>query len=94
MMVRTQISLPPDELRAAKARAAELEISLGELVRRALRRELEPRPRKSDWSGFIGMFPDDGGPGDWSVRHDEIIGEALEEEYCRWQEPWPDKLEK
>lgn len=88
MMVRTQISLPEDELRQAKAYAVVHGISLAELVRRALRRELAGDTQKSDLSSLIGML--DGGRARDSEQVDEIVGQALEDEYQRWQRDWPD----
>lgn len=46
MMVRTQISLPAEEHRRAKRRAAELNVSLAEYVRRTLARDLGDEPSR------------------------------------------------
>jgi hypothetical protein len=57
VLVRTQISLDAEEHRRAKRRAAELDISLAEYVRRAVSRELaseKPHP-KSDISAIIAL---------------------------------------
>lgn len=91
MMVRTQISLEPSELEAAKRRAGELGISLAELVRQALRRELEDaEPRKR--SGISAIFGMISGPPIPVEDYDDIIGDALLEEQERWRsnEPPPE----
>lgn len=86
MMVRTQISLPPHELQEARERAGELGISLAELVRRALRKELTAKP-ESGISGLIGMIK--GPVRDTGQTIDEDVGDFLNEEYERWQADWP-----
>jgi hypothetical protein len=81
MMVRTQIALPAEEHRKAKAKAAELNISLAEYVRRLVARDIgETRPQ-----GDITALFDLGNSGrsDISGRIDEFVGEAVEAEYRR-----------
>lgn len=34
---------------------------------------------------FVTLPPTGDGPTDWSIRHDEIIGDLLEEEWKEWQ---------
>ena len=53
-MIRTQISLSPDEYEAAKAEAARLGISLAELLRRSLRSIL-PVDDSAPWMRYAGM---------------------------------------
>lgn len=74
-MVRTQILLAAEEHRRAKARAAELGISLAEYVRRAIRSDLAVPPPKPDASEIIGMF--DSGGSDVARHKDEYLAEAV-----------------
>jgi hypothetical protein len=84
MMVRTQISLPPELHRKAKRRAAAEGVSLSELARRGLEREVtdsEPSPKR-DISAIFGIA----GPGSPSdiARHKELyLAEASQREYER-----------
>lgn len=69
-MIRTQISLSPDEYKAAKAEAKRLGVSLAELLRRSLRAMLPPK-EEAPWMKFAGMV-DSGDPE--SSRHiDEVV---------------------
>jgi hypothetical protein len=54
IMLRTQISLPPEEYAAAKREAARLGISLAEFFRRALRQAL-PVDDGGPWMRYAGM---------------------------------------
>jgi hypothetical protein len=54
-MIRTQISLPEAEYRAAKREAARLGISLAELLRRSLRSIL-PADRRQPWMKYAAMI--------------------------------------
>jgi hypothetical protein len=69
-MVRSQISLSPDEHAAAKQEAARLGISLAELLRRALRSVLPVNTIKP-WMRYAGMV----GSGDPSSSRniDELV---------------------
>ena len=53
-MVRTQVSLDPQEYAQAKKEAAALGISVAELVRRALRRAL-PLVGEPAWMRYAGL---------------------------------------
>jgi hypothetical protein len=53
-MIRTQISLSPDEYQAAKREASRLGISLAELLRRSLRSIL-PVDESAPWMRYAGM---------------------------------------
>jgi len=80
-MVRSQISLPSEDQRRARARAAELGISLAEYVRRLIRADLgEPRPQV-DVSAVFDLG-DSGGSNVARYKHD-YIGEAVEAEMSR-----------
>jgi hypothetical protein len=70
IMIRTQISLSPDEYRAAKMEAKRLGISLAELLRRSLRSVL-PVDESKPWMRFAGMI-ESGDPRS-SQRIDEIV---------------------
>lgn len=81
MMVRTQISLEDHDHARAKRRAAELGISLSELIRRALRKELGERAGSGDISELFGIL--DSGHTDTSQRVDELVSEAIFEDFMR-----------
>lgn len=53
-MIRTQVSLSPQEYDAAKKEAKQQGISLAEFFRRALRRAL-PMPGNKPWMRFCGL---------------------------------------
>jgi hypothetical protein len=81
MMARTQITLSPEEHRRARARAAELGISLAEYIRRLVRDDLgEPR-RATDLSAIAGLG--NSGGSDIARFKDQYIGEAVEAEWKR-----------
>jgi hypothetical protein len=69
-MIRTQISLSPEEYGAAKAEAARLGISLAELLRRSLRHML-PADETKPWMRFAGMV--ETGDRDASQKIDEVV---------------------
>jgi hypothetical protein len=82
MMVRTQIALDSEDHRRAKRRAAELNISLAEYVRRAVRHDLGEKDRpKADISEIFGLFSS--GVSDVSENVDRYLGESLWEEHLR-----------
>lgn len=76
MTQRTQISLPPEDHRRARARASELGISLAEYVRRLVARDLhgnrEPAPVEALFA--LGSSSD---RSDVSTRKDAYVGEAV-----------------
>jgi hypothetical protein len=76
MAVRTQIGLSAEDHRRAKRRAAELNISLAEYIRRLVARDLgEPRPAASPEL----LFDLGRSEGSDIARHkDEYIGDAVE----------------
>ena len=81
MVARTQITLPAEDHRRARARAAELGISLAEYIRRLVARDLgTPAPR-----GDISAIFDLGSSGGSDIARfkDEYIGDAVEAEYVR-----------
>jgi hypothetical protein len=69
-MMRTQISLTPDELRAARVEAKRLGISLAELLRRSLR-ALLPAESSKPWMRYAGMI--ESGDAMSSQRIDDVI---------------------
>lgn len=74
-MHRTTIMLPDHLKRAAQAHASERGISLGELVREALKRRLDEDLADRDRDPLFldhDVFSDDG-PGDVSERHDQYL---------------------
>jgi hypothetical protein len=68
MAQRTQISLPPEDHRRARARAAELGISLAENIRRLV----EPAPVEA-----LFALGSSGEGTDVATRKDEYLGEAV-----------------
>jgi Ribbon-helix-helix protein, copG family len=72
-MIRTQISLPPDEYAAAKFEAARLGISLAEFFRRALRTAL-PVDEDSPWMRYAGMV-ETGDPASSQKIDDVVYGQ-------------------
>ena len=69
-MIRTQISLSPEEYEAAKREARRLGISLAELLRRSLR-TLLPVDESRPWMRYAGMV--ESGDPDSSRNIDEIV---------------------
>jgi hypothetical protein len=69
-MVRTQISLSPEEYEAAKREARRLGISLAELLRRSLR-NLLPVDESRPWMRYAGMV--ESGDPKSSRKVDEVI---------------------
>ena len=69
-MIRTQISLSEAEYRAAKREAAQLGISLAELLRRSLR-AVVPSDESKPWMRYAGMV-ETGDPHS-STQIDEIV---------------------
>lgn len=77
MMIRTQISLEPEQHRAAKRKAAELGLSLAEYIRRLVERDLpQPEPRRADLSRLFGTG--NSGGSDVAEHKDDYIGDAVE----------------
>lgn len=75
-MVRTQISLTSEDHRRAKARAAELGVSLAEYLRRLVASDLgEPRAR-ADVTRLFALG--ESGLADVSSNHDAHVAEAIE----------------
>jgi hypothetical protein len=69
-MIRTQISLDPDEYKEAKREAKRRGVSLAELVRRGVRLLL-PIRQKNPWMSFCGMV--ESGNKRSSQEVDEIV---------------------
>lgn len=82
MTTRMQVTLEPEKHRRARKRAAELGISLSELVRRALDDALgEPERPKADISEIFGIG-NSGGSNVAKYKH-EYVGEAVEAAHPR-----------
>lgn len=69
-MLRTQISLNAEELRAARLEAKRLGISMAELLRRSLRMLL-PADTSRPWMRYAGMI--ESGDPESSRRIDDVI---------------------
>lgn len=82
MMARTQITLPPENHRRARRRAAEQGISLAEYIRRLVERDLgeAPAPR-ADISVIFGLG--DSGGSDVANHKQEYIGDAVDAAHPR-----------
>lgn len=72
-MMRTQISLTPEEMRAARTEAKRLGISLAELIRRSLR-ALLPVDASKPWTRYAGMV-ESGDPRSSQHIDDVIYGQ-------------------
>jgi hypothetical protein len=82
MNVRTQITLDPETQRRAQARAAELDVSFAEYVRRLVARDLGPPRRKVSISAVFDLI--DEGPATNIARDkDKMIAEAVWQEHVR-----------
>jgi hypothetical protein len=75
MMSRTQLSLPTEQLRRARARAAEQGISLAEYVRRLVDADLAGLARSGEVSAVFDLGSSRGS--DIARRKDEYVGEAV-----------------
>jgi hypothetical protein len=75
MMSRTQVSLTTEQLRRARARAAEQGISLAEYVRRLVEADLAGLARAGDVSAVFDLGSSGGS--DIARRKDEYVGEAV-----------------
>ena len=87
MRIRTQITIDSDLLRRARVKAARLDISISEYIRRLIAADIADRERKTD-SGKrdISMVFDlcaSGEPTDIARDKDEMIGEAVWQNYLR-----------
>ncbi len=69
-MIRTQVSLTPEEYEAAKREAKRLGISLAELLRCSLR-ALLPVDESTPWMRYAGMI--ESGDSRASQRIDEVV---------------------
>lgn len=76
MMSRTQVSLPPEEHRRARARAAELGISFAEYVRRLVSRDLGRDRGTADPQALFDLG--DSGGADVARDKRRYVGEAFE----------------
>jgi len=76
MTMRTQITLPPENHRLARRRAAALGISLAEYIRRLVDRDLQADPPPKVDISVIFDLGDSGGSDVANHKH-EYIGEAI-----------------
>lgn len=76
MMARVQVTLPVEEQRRARARAAELGISFAEYVRRLVAEDLGERRRTGDPEELFDLG--DMGGSDVATEKDRYVGEAVE----------------
>jgi Arc/MetJ-type ribon-helix-helix transcriptional regulator len=79
-MVRTQIQLTEDQVRALKKIAAERGISMAEVIRQAINSALEKEDKREKWRralAIVGSFHSDAD--DISVEHDKYLAEAYDQ---------------
>jgi hypothetical protein len=76
MMARTQIALPPEDQRRARARAAELGISFAEYVRGLVARDLGATGGAADPTALFDLG--DSGGSDVAREQDRYVGDAVE----------------
>lgn len=75
-MVRTQIQLEPEQLERLKRRAAELGVSVAELVRRGVEHVLADEERSVRWArAFEAVGVARSGVPDLGLRHDQYAWE-------------------
>jgi hypothetical protein len=75
MMTRVQVALSPEDHRRARARAAELGISLAEYVRRLVARDLGETVRAQSPQQLFDLG--DSGGSDMARDKDRYVGEAI-----------------
>ena len=76
MMARVQVTLPAEEQRRARARAAELGISFAEYVRRLVADDLGEQRRTAAPEALFDLG--DSGGSDIAAEKDRYVGEAVE----------------
>ena len=76
MMTRMQISLPPEDHRRVRARAAELGVSAAEYVRRLVARDLGPGPDRGNVEALFDLGHSGGS--NVAQEKDRYVGEAVE----------------
>lgn len=81
MLVRTQISLPEDDHRRAKERAAEQGVSLAGYIRQLIARDLDEPRAKADVTALFDLG--ESGYTDVARNHDAHIAEALDARFPR-----------
>ncbi|MGZ8631593.1 MAG: ribbon-helix-helix domain-containing protein [Actinomycetota bacterium] len=84
-MIRTQIQLTEEQAEKAKRLAAERGVSMAEVIRELIDRAPERDDRAERFARALaavkrGGFRDREGKTDVSVRHDEYLAEALEQD--------------
>lgn len=83
-MIRTQIQLDEEQAAGAKRLATERGVSMAEVIRHALARELRERRGGDDrWARALavaGKFRDIEGKTDLSENHDEYLAQIYEED--------------
>ncbi len=77
---RTQITMDPEMQRRAQAKAAELGLSFAEYVRRVIARDLGEVKPQADISVIFDLVTE-GEPTDIARDKDELVGEAVWQEY-------------
>lgn len=82
MMARTQITLDPEEHRAARRRAAEQGISLAEYVRRLVHDDLTAEAGPKPDASILFDLGDSGGSDVANHKH-EYVGDAVDARHPR-----------
>jgi hypothetical protein len=82
MNARTQISMDPEMQRRAHAKAAELGISFAEYVRRLVAQDIGGPRQERDISVLFDLI-DEGPPTNIARDKDQMVGQAVWNEYLR-----------
>jgi hypothetical protein len=82
MNARTQISMDPEMQRRAHAKAAELGISFAEYVRRLVAQDIGGPRQEGDISVLFDLI-DEGPPTNIARDKDQMVGQAVWNEYLR-----------
>ena len=84
MNARTQITMDPELQKRAQAKAADLGISFAEYVRRLVASDVgQPEPKSKPHISIVFDLVDEGPPTDIARDKDQMIGQAVWEDYLR-----------
>jgi post-segregation antitoxin (ccd killing protein) len=76
-MIRTQVQLTEDQAERLKEQARRMDVSVAELVRRAIDKSLEETERDEQWrraSALVGRYRDSAE--DLAERHDDYLDDV------------------
>jgi Ribbon-helix-helix protein, copG family len=88
-VIRTQISLTPDQLRRLQSEARRRRISVAAVIREAVESSVPPDDREERIRRALAAIGSVSGDAhDVAERHDEYLGDALWEEYVTKRRAW------